>query len=131
MSPGDVQAELAVEVEDRMLRLTLDRPAQYNALTPTLVRDLTEQLRAATTRDDVRVVLLTGRGAAFCAGADLGGPDAQEKYDAGPSTRPTTWSEPSSGWTSRSSAGSTAWPPGWGCCWRWPATSWWPGSRRR
>ena len=83
MSPGDVQAELAVEVEDRMLRLTLDRPAQYNALTPTLVRDLTEQLRAATTRDDVRVVLLTGRGAAFCAGADLGGPDAQEQYDAG------------------------------------------------
>jgi enoyl-CoA hydratase len=76
-------SDLEVTVSDGVLRLALDRPARYNALTAPMVQGLAAELRGATTRDDVRVVLLTGRGAAFCAGADLGGEDAHEQYDAG------------------------------------------------
>ena len=81
--PASVTGELEVRVEDGALRLTLNRPEQFNALTGEMVLDLVEQLRGATERDDVRVVVLTGTGGAFSAGADLGGADAQENYDAG------------------------------------------------
>jgi enoyl-CoA hydratase len=76
-------SDLEVRVEDGALWLTLNRPEQFNALTGEMVVEAIEQLRGATTRDDVRVVVLTGTGGAFSAGADLGGADAQEKYDAG------------------------------------------------
>ena len=66
-----------------MLRLTLDAPATYNALTGELQAALVEQLHGSAGRDDVRVVVLTGTGAAFCAGADLSGEGAQDSYDAG------------------------------------------------
>ena len=75
--------DLEVLQEDGALWLTLNRPEQLNALTAEMVIETIQQLRGATGRDDVRVVVLTGRGAAFSAGADLGGADAQEKYDAG------------------------------------------------
>jgi enoyl-CoA hydratase len=76
-------SDLEMRVEDGALWLTLNRPDQFNALTGEMVVEAIEQLRGATSRDDVRVVVLTGTGGAFCAGADLGGADAQEKYDAG------------------------------------------------
>jgi enoyl-CoA hydratase len=76
-------SDLEVRVEDGALWLALNRPEQFNALTGEMVVEATEQLRGATARDDVRVVVLTGTGGAFSAGADLGGADAQEKYDAG------------------------------------------------
>ncbi|MEO7421472.1 MAG: enoyl-CoA hydratase-related protein [Ornithinibacter sp.] len=73
---------LEVRHEDGALWLTLNRPEQFNALTGEIVLRGTELLRAATTQDKVRVVVLTGAGGAFCAGADLGGADARERYDA-------------------------------------------------
>jgi enoyl-CoA hydratase len=76
-------SDLEMRLEDGALWLTLNRPEQFNALTGEMVVEAIEQLRGATSRDDVRVVVLTGTGGAFCAGADLGGADAQEKYDAG------------------------------------------------
>lgn len=72
-----------VRQEGAALWLTLDEPERYNALTSEMTTVLLQELRAAATRDDVRVVVLTGRGPAFCAGADLGGPDPQDQYDAG------------------------------------------------
>lgn len=75
--------DLEVRLEDGALWLTLNRPEHFNALTGEMVIGAIEQLRAATTREDVRVVVLTGAGGAFSAGADLGGEAAQEKYDAG------------------------------------------------
>jgi enoyl-CoA hydratase len=75
-------SDLEVRLADGALWLTLDRPEHFNALTGEMVLTAIEQLRGATAREDVRVVVLTGTGAAFSAGADLAGQDAQENYDA-------------------------------------------------
>lgn len=65
------EASLIAKVEDGVARITLNRPQQRNALDiPTLqaLHALLEQLNADPA---VRVVLLTGSGRSFCAGADL------------------------------------------------------------
>ncbi len=51
--------------------LTLDRPAQKNALSTELVGRLTDALGALAADRSVRIVLLKGAGDAFCAGADI------------------------------------------------------------
>ena len=51
--------------------LTLNRPEKRNALDTALTRALLEALRATDEDEGVRCVVLTGAGAAFCAGADL------------------------------------------------------------
>lgn len=62
--------------------LTLDSPANRNALSSALVGELTAHLGAAAEDDGVRAVVLTHTGTTFCAGADLkeqvgeGGPEA-------------------------------------------------------
>jgi 2-(1,2-epoxy-1,2-dihydrophenyl)acetyl-CoA isomerase len=53
--------------------LTLNNPAQYNALGGTLLVDLNGALDAALADPAVRAILLTGAGKGFCAGAQLGG----------------------------------------------------------
>lgn len=75
-------SDLEVAVAEGVLRLTLNRPDHFNALTGEMVVGLVEQLRGAVGRDDVRAVLITGTGLAFSAGADLEGERPQDKYDA-------------------------------------------------
>ena len=75
--------DLEVHLDDGALWVRFDRPGQLNALTGEMVLECARHLREATAREDVRVVVLTGTGPAFCAGADLGGDHAQERYDAG------------------------------------------------
>jgi enoyl-CoA hydratase/carnithine racemase len=53
--------------------LTLNNPAQYNALGGSLLGDLNQALDAALADPAVRAILLTGAGKGFCAGAQLGG----------------------------------------------------------
>ncbi|MGC8474296.1 MAG: enoyl-CoA hydratase-related protein, partial [Candidatus Dormibacteria bacterium] len=57
--------------ESGVLRLTLDRPEQRNALTGELAKELRARIAEAEPRG-ARVVVVTGSGSAFCAGADLG-----------------------------------------------------------
>jgi enoyl-CoA hydratase/carnithine racemase len=52
--------------------VTLNRPAKRNALVPALIRDLHRALDACDADPQVRAVVITGAGPAFCAGADLG-----------------------------------------------------------
>lgn len=52
-------------------RIVLDRPDKLNALSPTLLAELTEALAAAMDDDQVRVIVLSGEGRAFSAGADI------------------------------------------------------------
>lgn len=73
--------ELGVDRLGRVLTLTLNRPDQLNALTDDLSDALASELEAATTYDDVRVVLLRGAGRAFCAGADIAAADAAPRRD--------------------------------------------------
>jgi methylglutaconyl-CoA hydratase len=61
--------ETTTNVQVRTIRL--NRPDKRNALNADLVTALKEALAAAETADDVRVVVLTGNGSAFSAGADL------------------------------------------------------------
>jgi enoyl-CoA hydratase/carnithine racemase len=58
-------------VEDGILTLALDRPDQLNAFTVTMADELEDAFDRASTDDDVRAVVVTGRGRAFCAGMDL------------------------------------------------------------
>jgi enoyl-CoA hydratase/carnithine racemase len=70
MSPLDF-SEIRYEVADHILTITLDRPDRMNAFTATMMRELIAAFDAADADDDVRVVVVTGAGRAFCAGADL------------------------------------------------------------
>jgi methylglutaconyl-CoA hydratase len=58
--------------------ITLASPETRNVLTPDTMRGLVEHLSAAAADPDVRVVVLTGEGGTFCAGADLAGAAAAE-----------------------------------------------------
>ena len=64
--------QLRVEIADHIAVLTLDSPP-VNALTRTLNDELTLALDRISELDEVRVVVLTGAGKVFCAGADLKG----------------------------------------------------------
>jgi 2-(1,2-epoxy-1,2-dihydrophenyl)acetyl-CoA isomerase len=62
---------LRYEVEDGVATITLDRPDALNALTIALKLELFDAFRRAGRERDVRAVILTGAGRAFCAGQDL------------------------------------------------------------
>lgn len=59
------------KLEDRVARITLNRPEKRNALHPDVVTELQHAFDAAEKDDSVKVILLDANGEAFCAGADL------------------------------------------------------------
>ncbi|MEV4375565.1 enoyl-CoA hydratase-related protein [Streptosporangium sp. NPDC049644] len=65
--------EIEYGVADGIATITLDRPHRLNAFTYTMRRELIDAFDLADADDEARVVIVTGRGRAFCAGADLGG----------------------------------------------------------
>lgn len=74
-------ADIAYEVADGIATVTLDRPDRLNAGTARMVNELLAAIDLIDADDDVRAVILTGRGRAFCAGADLGAGEATFDYD--------------------------------------------------
>ncbi len=60
------------ETDPAVAVLTLNRPARYNALTIELKTALLAAIRELATQTDVRALVLTGAGKAFCVGQDLG-----------------------------------------------------------
>lgn len=64
---------LLVQQDQGMCRLTLNRPERLNALNVRIGVELLQALEDCDRDDDVRVVILTGAGRAFCAGDDLKG----------------------------------------------------------
>lgn len=80
--------ELIYEVEGKKAIITLNRPQSLNALSLNLKKELTAALEQADADKNVRVVILTGAGKAFCAGQELketvetdGNEAATEAYD--------------------------------------------------
>jgi enoyl-CoA hydratase/carnithine racemase len=63
------------EVKDGVAELTLNRPERMNAFSPQMAVELIQAFRRLGEDDSVRVIVVTGAGRAFCAGADLGGGD--------------------------------------------------------
>ena len=59
------------EVQNGIAKVTLSRPDKLNTLTPIMRKELIHLFSEADQDDDVRVVVVTGSGRAFCAGADL------------------------------------------------------------
>ena len=64
-------SEIGYLVADRIATITLSRPDRLNAFTQVMRDELIDAFDQADSDDNVRAVVVTGRGRAFCAGADL------------------------------------------------------------
>jgi enoyl-CoA hydratase/carnithine racemase len=62
---------LRYDVDGRILTITLNRPERMNAFTGQMCKQLIAALDQADADDNIKVVIVTGAGKAFCAGADL------------------------------------------------------------
>ena len=90
------------EVDQRVAVLTLNRPERLNACNTQMAAEIGSALATAQADDEVRVVVLTGSGRAFCAGQDLSegedtfadSPDANPHEQGTPSTMPWDLSKP-------------------------------------
>jgi len=63
---------IVLDREDGIATIALNRPDRLNAFTTEMLQELLEALDLTDADDDVRAVIFTGSGRAFCAGADLG-----------------------------------------------------------
>lgn len=63
--------QIITELSDGVLTITLNRPERLNAWTAQMGEELRAAFDAADADDDVRVIIVTGAGRGFCAGADL------------------------------------------------------------
>ncbi len=63
--------QILCEVDDRIATVTLNRPDRLNAWTITMMEELIKAFDILDKDDEVRAIIVTGAGRAFCAGADL------------------------------------------------------------
>ena len=63
--------QITYDVADHVATITLNRPEKLNAFTATMMNEVIAAIDATDADDDVRAVIVTGAGRAFCAGADL------------------------------------------------------------
>jgi len=70
-NPETEGAEVLYATADHVATITLNRPERMNTISRAMLSQLTERLLEADADKDVRVVVLTGTGRAFCAGLDL------------------------------------------------------------
>jgi enoyl-CoA hydratase/carnithine racemase len=73
---------ISIEIDDGIAVVTLDRPDKLNALTSPMYAGLSDAFDRVDHDDQIRAVVVTGRGRGFCAGADLSaGSDAFRDQD--------------------------------------------------
>lgn len=71
MTTGTRYEQIAVESAERILTIRLSRPERLNAFTGRMLDELLDAFDRADRDDEVRAIIVTGTGRAFCAGADL------------------------------------------------------------
>jgi methylglutaconyl-CoA hydratase len=71
MQDTHMHTHILIHDEAHIRTITLNRPEKRNALSPELIGELHTAIRDAANSDAVRVLVLTGEGKSFCAGADL------------------------------------------------------------
>src|SRR5205823_10979130 len=62
---------ILTKLENGIFTITLNRPEVYNAFNEQLTTDLIDAFKEASKNDEIRVVVVTGAGKAFCSGQDL------------------------------------------------------------
>ena len=72
---------LALDVEDRIAVLSINRPDKLNALNDATIAELGQAIEEIRTRDDIGGAILTGKGRAFVAGADIAELASQSAID--------------------------------------------------
>ena len=82
--------QIEYEVTENIATVFLNRPAKKNAYTPHMGMEIVAAMEAAMTDSDVRVIILTGRGDAFCGGVDL---EFLRAHMAGEDTGPVVHTE--------------------------------------
>ncbi|BAN02322.1 enoyl-CoA hydratase/isomerase family protein [Ilumatobacter coccineus] len=70
-SDADSRTEVRYEVVDHVAWITLDAPERMNTISSTMLRDISARMLDADRDRDVRCIVLTGEGRAFCAGLDM------------------------------------------------------------
>ena len=65
--------QIACERDDALMIVTLNRPDKLNAYTGQMGAEITDAFERADRDDDIRAIIVTGAGRAFCAGADVSG----------------------------------------------------------
>jgi len=71
MDTSSSYTQIIYEVSEGIATITLNRPEQLNAFTGTMMREMIDAFDRIDADDEVRVVIVTGAGRGFCAGADL------------------------------------------------------------
>ena len=64
---------VVTDLTNGVFTVTLNEPDTMNALSPAITQGLFDAIERANAEDDIRVLLLTGSGRGFCAGAAVGG----------------------------------------------------------
>jgi 2-(1,2-epoxy-1,2-dihydrophenyl)acetyl-CoA isomerase len=81
MAEAPTYQDCIYELRDGVAIVTLNRPERLNAISPTLVHELLDIVERTRNDDDVHVLLVTGSGRAFCAGADLQASAEDREHD--------------------------------------------------
>ena len=66
---------ISTEIDNNVLLLTLNRPKIMNAVNETMIEEIITAIDDADENDNVRAIVFTGAGKAYCAGADLSSGD--------------------------------------------------------
>ena len=89
MTWQDAKRDIECQLSEGILTVKLNRAARMNAFTVTMAEELIDAFQSASDDDQVRAIVLTGDGKAFCAGMDLEGEGQANVFGLNEALRPT------------------------------------------
>src|SRR6266852_4050977 len=73
------------DARDKIAKITINRAERMNGYNETMVKEMCAAIDLARQADDVRVLIITGSGRAFCAGGDISGaPESRSRFHGHP-----------------------------------------------